>query len=203
MELRRSELLGKYKPQHRLILDLEKDIEKARRMIEAVEKAPAESTTTSALNPLRQRLNDTLTTQRSMLASLRQKEKALTETVAQARGKVRELGVQGYAQRRLDRERELADQSYQLYSKKGEESRVSTALDKEGIINIKVAEPASVPFKATSPNVSLNLILGLIGGLILGLVTAFTFEYFQPTARVKQPITSINKVSRLVTRVSN
>lgn len=203
LELRRSELLGKYKPQHRLILDLEKDIEKARRMIEAVEKAPAESTTTSALNPLRQRLNDTLTTQRSMLASLRQKEKALTETVAQARGKVRELGVQGYAQRRLDRERELADQSYQLYSKKGEESRVSTALDKEGIINIKVAEPASVPFKATSPNVSLNLILGLIGGLILGLVTAFTFEYFQPTARVKQPITSINKVSRLVTRVSN
>ena len=202
LELRRSELLGKYKPQHRLILDLEKDIEKARRMIEVVEKAPAESTTTSALNPLRQRLNDTLTTQRSTLASLRQKEKALTETVAQAKVKVRELGVQGYAQRRLDRERELADQSYQLYSKKGEESRVSTALDKEGIINIKVAEPASVPFKATSPNVPLNLILGLIGGLILGLVTAFTFEYFQPTARANQPIASI-KVSRLVTRVGN
>ena len=203
LELRRSELLGKYKPQHRLILDLEKDIEKARRMIEAVEKAPAESTTTSALNPLRQRLNDTLTTERSALASLREKEKALTVTVAQSKTKVRELGVQGYAQRSLDRERELADQSYQLYSKKGEESRVSAALDKEGIINVKVAEPASVPYKATSPNVQLNLILGLIGGLILGLVAAFTVEYFQPTARITQPLASINKIPRLVTRVGN
>ncbi len=203
LELRRSELLGKYKPEHRLIRDLEKDIEKARRMIEAVEKAPAESTTTSALNPLRQRLNDTLTTERSTLASLRQKEKSLIETVGQSKAKVRELGVQGYEQRRLDRERELADQSYQLYSKKGEESRVSTALDKEGIINVRVAEPASIPFKATSPNVPLNLILGLIGGVILGLVTAFTFEYFQPTARANKPLATINKISRLVTRVGS
>ena len=172
-------------------------------MIEAIEKAPAESTITSALNPLRQRLNDTLTTERGALASLRQREESLTLTVGQSKTKVRELGVQGYEQRRLDRERELADQSYQLYSKKGEESRVSTALDKEGIINVRVAEPASIPYKATSPNAPLNLILGIIGGIILGLVTAFTFEYFQPTARTNKPIATINKISRLVTRVGN
>jgi polysaccharide biosynthesis transport protein len=188
LELRRTELLSKYKPTHRLIRDLDKDLDKARRMVEQVEKAPAESSSTLTLNPLRQRLMDTLTTERSALAALQEKERALANTVAQTSAKVRDLGARGYDQRRLDRERDLADQAYQLYAKKGEESRVSTALDKQGIINVKVAEPARVPFKATSPNILLNLIMGLIGGLILGLALTFTLEYFQPTIRPAKPI---------------
>ena len=200
LELKRTDLLSKYKPNHRLIRDLDKDLDKARRMVEQVEKAPAESTTTSTLNPLRQRLLDTLTTERSSLAALQEKERSLTTTVAAASAKVRDLGVRGYDQRRVDRERELADQAYQLYAKKGEESRVSTALDKQGIINVKVAEPARVPFKATSPNIPLNLIMGVIGGLILGLATAFTLEYFWPTPRPSKPVGNIRKLTKSVVR---
>lgn len=201
LELRRTELLSKYKPNHRVIRDLDKDLDKARRMVEQVEKAPAESSTTSTLNPLRQRLLDTLTTERSALAALREKERALAATVAQSAAKVRDLGTRGYDQRRLDRERELADQAYQLYAKKGEESRVSTALDKQGIINVKVAEPARVPFKASSPNILLNLVMGLIGGLILGLALTFTLEFFQPTIRPAQPIGLIGKYKKSASRV--
>ncbi len=201
LELRRTELLSKYKPNHRLIRDLDKDLDKARRMVEQIEKAPAESSSSSTLNPLRQRLLDTLTTERSALAALREKERALASTVAQATAKVRDLGARGFDQRRLDRERDLADQAYQLYAKKGEESRVSTALDKQGIINVKVAEPARVPFKATSPNILLNLIMGLIGGLILGLALTFTLEFFQPTIRPAQPIGLIGKYTKTASRV--
>ncbi len=201
LELRRTELLSKYKPNHRLIRDLDKDLDKARRMVEQVEKAPAESSTTSTLNPLRQRLLDTLTTERSALAALQEKERSLAVTVQTASAKVRDLGARGYDQRRLDRERDLADQAYQLYAKKGEESRVSTALDKQGIINVKVAEPARVPFKATSPNVPLNLVMGLIGGLILGLALTFTLEYFQPTIRPAKPIGMIGKYKKSASRI--
>jgi uncharacterized protein involved in exopolysaccharide biosynthesis len=188
LEMRRSELLSKYQSNHRLIRDLDKDIAKARLMVELVEKAPAEAMVTSALNPLRQRLNDTLTTERSNLASLQEKERSLATTIQQARAKARAMGLQGYEQRKLERERELADQAYQLYAKKGEEGRISTALDKEGIINLKVVEPAQMPYRATSPNVLLNLIVGVIGGLILGLAATFTLEYFAPTARGSQPL---------------
>ena len=201
LELRRTELLSKYKPNHRMIRDLDKDLDKARRMVEQVEKAPAESSTTSTLNPLRQRLLDTLTTERSARAALQEKERALAATVAQSAAKVRDLGARGYDQRRLDRERDLADQAYQLYAKKGEESRVSTALDKQGIINVKVAEPARVPFKATSPNVPLNLVMGLIGGLILGLALTFTLEYFQPTIRPAKPIGMIGKYKKSASHI--
>ncbi|MFN7931358.1 MAG: Wzz/FepE/Etk N-terminal domain-containing protein [Blastocatellia bacterium] len=193
LEMRRAELLNKYQGNHRLIRDLDKDLEKARRMVELVEKAPAESAVTSSLNPLRQRLIDSLTTERSNLASLQEKERSLATIIQQAKGKARELGLRGYEQRRLDRERDLADQAYQLYAKKGEEGRISTALDKEGIINIKVAEPAQMPYRATSPNVPLNLIVGLIGGLILGLAATFTLEYFAPTTGVQRPLAMTGK----------
>ena len=203
LELRRTELLSKYQPHHRLIQDLDKDIEKARRMVEQVEKAPAESAVTSALNPLRQRLIETLTTEHSNLASLREKARALTGTVAQASAKVRDLGVRGYEQRKLDRERDMAEQSYQLYAKKGEESRLSMALDQQGIINVGVAEAARVPFKATSPNVPLNLLMGVIGGLILGLATTFTLEYFNPTARQDKPMAPMSKYVKTISHVGS
>ncbi len=202
LELRRSELLSKYKPNHRLIVDLDKDIEKARRMVEQIEKVPAESSVTSALNPLRQRLNDTLTNERSTLASLQEKERALSATVHQAAGKVSVLGAQGYEQRRLERERDLADQAYQLYTKKGEEGRISTALDKQGIVNISVIEAARAPYKATSPNVVLNLIVGLIGGIILSLAATFTLEYFYPTVQPSKPLTSVSKYVKAISPVS-
>ena len=200
LELRRSELLNKYKPDHRFIRDLDKDLEKARRMVEQIEKAPAESAVTSTLNPLRQRLLDTLTIERSNLASLREKERSLAATIRQASAKARDLGLRGYDQRRLERERELADQAYQLYAKKGEEGRISTALDKEGIINLKVVEPAQMPYQATSPNVLLNLLVGLLGGLILGLAATFTLEYFYPTAKPTQPMATLDSYPKSVSQ---
>jgi polysaccharide biosynthesis transport protein len=120
--------------------------------------------------------------------------------VRQTAAKTRELGLRGYEQRKLDREREMADQAYQLYAKKGEESRVSSALDKEGIINIQVAEAARVPYQATSPNVLLNLIVGLIGGLILGLAATFTVEYFYPTTKLSQPVAAMSKYNKSVSQ---
>ncbi len=201
LELRRTELLSKYQPGHRLVRDLEKDLEKARQLVAQTEALPSESVKVTSLNPLRQRLTDVLAAERSNHASLREKERLLTTTVKRTEEKVRLLGMRGYEQRRLDRERELADNAYQLYTRKGEEGRLSTALDQQGIINIQVVEAARAPFKATSPNVPLNLLLGLIGGLIAGLAATFTREYFSPTNKPRRPAKPIGRVTPSPSRI--
>lgn len=183
LELKRTELLTKYRPDHRLVRDVEKDIAEAHRLIAEAESAPAETTSVTSLNALRQRLTDALTTERAALASLHEKERSLAGVVAEYRARVREMGERGYEQRRLDREREIADATYQLYAKKGEESRISEELDKEGIINVRLVEAARVPFRPVSPNVPVNLLMGLVGGLMLGLAAAYVLEYFNPTPR--------------------
>jgi uncharacterized protein involved in exopolysaccharide biosynthesis len=183
LEMKRAELLTKYKSGHRLVTDVEQDIAAARRLVAEAESAPAETESVTSLNALRQRLVDSLASERSALAALREKERSLAETVAAYASRVREMGAQGYEQRRLDREREIADGTYQLYAKKNEESRISEELDKEGIINVRLVEAARVPFKPVSPNVPVNLLMGFVGGLMLGLAAAYVLEYFNPTTR--------------------
>jgi uncharacterized protein involved in exopolysaccharide biosynthesis len=183
LELKRAELLGKYKSNHRLVLDVEDDIAEAKRLVAEAESAPAETERTTSLNAMRQRLADSLTAERGTLAALAEKERSLAATVAAYSARVREMGEKGYEQRRLDREREIADSTYQLYAKKNEESRISEELDKEGIINVRIVEAAQAPFKPVSPNVPVNLLMGLVGGLMLGLAAAYVREYFNPTPR--------------------
>ena len=190
LELRRTELLTKYKPNHRLVLDLEKELQDARRLVAQAEAVPSDTVNVTTLNSVRQRLVESLAAEQSSLAALKEKERSLAEVVKQAQARLHELGEQGYVRRRLDREREIADSTYLLYAKKGEEARVSEALDKEGIINVRVAEPARVPLKPVSPNVALNLILGLIGGLALGLGATFVLEYLNPSPSRRQELAS-------------
>lgn len=190
LELKRSDMATKYRPDHRLVQDLDKEIEKARQMVAQLEKSPAESMTSTTLNPVHQRLRENLNAEQGNLDSLREKEKMLQASTSKASEKINDLGQRGYEQRRLDRERDLADHAYQLYAKKGEESRISKALDKQGIVNIQVAEPARAPFQAASPNIPLNLILGFVGGLIVGLACAATLEFIRPTVKQRPFVNS-------------
>jgi uncharacterized protein involved in exopolysaccharide biosynthesis len=183
LELKRTDLLTKYQPNHRLVQDVEKDIAEAKRLIAQAETAPAETMSVTSLNALRQRLTDTLAAERSALAALREKERSLVQAVGTYAARVRELGSQGFEQRRLEREREIADSAYQLYAKKGEEGRISEEMDREGIINVRVVEEARPPFKPVSPNVPANLVMGFVGGLLLGLAAAYVLEYFNPSVR--------------------
>lgn len=183
LELKRTDLLTKYQPNHRLVQDVEKDIAEAKRLVAQAETAPAETMSVTSLNALRQRLTDTLAAERSALAALREKERTLAQAVGTYTARVRELGTQGFEQRRLEREREIADSAYQLYAKKSEEGRVSEEMDREGIINVRVVEEARPPFKPVSPNVPANLAMGFVGGLLLGLAAAYVLEYFNPSLR--------------------
>jgi len=188
LELKRTELLTKYQPSHRLVQDVERDLAQARRLVEQAEAAPAETMSVTSLNTLRQRLTESLAAERSTLASLREKERYLAGNVGEYAARIKQMGERGYEQRRLERERELADNAYQLYSKKGEEGRLSEELDKQGIVNVRVAEAARPAFKPISPNVPLNLAMGLIGGLILGLAAAYVLEYFNPSSRLQKEL---------------
>ena len=73
---------------------------------------------------------------------------------------------------RLHEQSKVDQQAYRLYLAKFEESKISDAMDKEGIASIKVVESAHVPSRP-QPNqlilaLALALVMGSFGGVVLG-----------------------------------
>ena len=65
-----------------------------------------------------------------------------------------------------------AEDNYQLYAKKREESRIADELDRQKITNVSIAEVPTAAQLPTSPNRVLNLVLGVVlaGFLCVGSV---------------------------------
>ncbi len=99
---------------------------------------------------------------------------ATAPVVDASREEARRLNETEIVQQDLLRSAKNAEENFLLYSRKHEEARISDALDKQRIINVSVAEEATVPSIPSSPSWRLNLLLGfLFASLVsLGLVLA-------------------------------
>jgi uncharacterized protein involved in exopolysaccharide biosynthesis len=66
---------------------------------------------------------------------------------------------------RLRQAVEVHRENYRLYLTKFEEARISDAMDREKIANVRLIEPGHIPGKPVSPNIRLNMILAtFLGG---------------------------------------
>ncbi len=79
---------------------------------------------------------------------------------------------------KLQEERDLLKETYELYTQKVEESLISDQLAQNRVTSVRVASSPSLPVNPVSPNRLLNLAVALIGGIIAGLGLAFLLDYF-------------------------
>ena len=85
----------------------------------------------------------------------------------------------GMRRRQFDHTRE----TFQLYLKKAEEARISTAMDDEKLINVAVIEKASPPVIPLGRGLAMAAALAAISGLALGIMIAFGLEFFNSTIK--------------------
>jgi uncharacterized protein involved in exopolysaccharide biosynthesis len=78
---------------------------------------------------------------------------------------------------RLQQDVSAARDAYFLYEKKQQESRISDALDKEGILNVSVLDSPSVPTRPFNRMNPLMLVAALVAGTGLGIGTAVGLEF--------------------------
>lgn len=95
----------------------------------------------------------------------------LTETQIQ-------LTEQEYKYNALNRDLEMAKQSYDAYQQKYKEYMLTVAAD-IGKVSIIVSSPAIVPASPISPNRKLNLIVALFLGLLLGAFVVLFRDYWR------------------------
>lgn len=181
LELKRSDLITKYAPEYPLVTELDAQISDARKAIAAAEQSPVEEVTTDRPPSL-----DWMATELSKAeadrAALEAKATAVQRVLHQYQENARKLDADSAQQDDLIRDARTAEDNYLLYSRKREEARISDSLDRNGIVNVSIAEAAVAP---ALPTLHLTWLFAaaLFAGSMVSVGAAYAVDRLDPSFR--------------------
>jgi len=191
LELKRTELLTKYKPTYALVQEVDTQIADTRASIVSEQSRPIREETTDR-NPTYGWINGELAKARADDSGLQARAATLQAIVLKYTAKARELDEKGIAQQDLLRTMKTDEENYLMYQRKREEARVTNALDQTRILNVAIAEqPIVSMLRADSPWTL--LIMGGLLAIIVSLGTAFILDYLDSSFRTPaEVLTGLN-----------
>jgi uncharacterized protein involved in exopolysaccharide biosynthesis len=178
---RRTELLTKFKPDDRLVLEVDTEIIET---TAALEKATEQSSveTQTDLNAVRQDAEKSFVTADVTLAGLKARRARLAQIVSAYREKMHTLADATIQHDQLVRTVKEDEENYLLYSRKMEEARIEQALDQQRIANVAVIQAPTVPVTPASPRIKLDLVLAALLAALVAFVTVIFARTFAPAA---------------------
>ena len=190
LQLRAGELSDKYLPESRLVKQADAQRERAENMLRAETEHPMHEQT-KALNQVfagvqqgllmdRAASSGSFALESSMLRSYQQ----LSDRLDRVNRAVSEVQV-------LDRERRSLEETYQLYRRRYEESRMEDQLNQNQVVNVRTLEPVYVEPSPVKPNIKLIVKLALAGGLLASILLAFAAEAYANRVRSSQHLESL------------
>lgn len=202
LENRRTQLLTKYRPDDRLVKEIDEQIRNTREALSRAEGKTAVEEATD-LNPLRQMLETELSRARLDQTAARARRDALSGQLQQYEASLRKLESDTAKHDDLQRDLKQAEDNYQLYAKKREEARIADELDRQKITNVSIAEVATASQIPTSPNRPVNLLLGVVLAAFLSLGSVFSAEMLSDAVHTPRQLEGLTGAPVLATVPEN
>jgi len=202
LELKRTELLTKFEPSYRLVQEVDSQIAQTRTAITEAENVPLREETTDR-DPTYEWLRAELAKARTELAGLHARAAATRQIVGAYRENARELAQKELVQQDLIRAAKAAEENYLLYQRKQEESRITDALDTQRIVNVAIAEAATVPSIPSRPKWLWTVLVGLALAGMVSVGSAFASDYFAPTFRTPDELQGFLRIPVLAAMPKN
>jgi len=186
LQLKRTQLLTKFEPNHRLVQEVDQQIQQAETAIAAERLTPVKDETTDR-DPHYEWAKSQLEQARLQQKALQARGSATATQEAAYQEMAQRLGEDAITQADLLNVEKAAEESYLLYVKKQEEARMNDALDQRGIVNVAIAEQ---PIAPALPKWSAWMVLavGLIAAGAAGTGAAFTADYLDPVFRTPEDV---------------
>lgn len=181
LELKRTQLLTKFEPNHRLVHEVDEEIAQAKSAIGAESLTPVRDETTDK-NTQYEWAQSELQRSQVQLRGLLAREAAVTTEEAAVRQMARKFGEDAITQEDLLGKEKAALENYLLYVKKQEEARMNDALDERGIVNVAVTQEPTAPALPVR-SAWIVLALGLIAAGTTATGAAFVADYLNPVFR--------------------
>ena len=181
LELKRTQLLTKFEPNHRLVQEVEKQIEQTTSAIAAESLSPVRDVTTDK-NARFEWAQSELQQAEVQLQALRAREAATNSEESLYQEAARKLGEDAVTQEDLVASEKAALENYLLYLKKQEEARMNDALDERGIVNVAIAEPPVIP-ALPRRSAWMVVLAALVAAGAAGTGASFTADYLSGSFR--------------------
>jgi uncharacterized protein involved in exopolysaccharide biosynthesis len=186
LQLKKTQLLTKYEPTHRLVQEVEQQIAQAESAIAAEKSTPIRDETTDK-NPDYEWAKGEVQKSRVDLKGLEARQRAAGEQLGAYSNLARQVGEDAIVQDDLTSREKAAQENYLLYVKKREEARMGDALDQGGIVNVAIAEEPTVPALPVWPAAAVAFV-GLVTSLTVGAGAAFTADHLDPALRTPDEV---------------
>jgi succinoglycan biosynthesis transport protein ExoP len=181
LQLKKTQLLTKFEPTHRLVQEVEQQIQQTEAAIAAENLLPLRDEITDK-NVRYEWAKAELQSAQVQLKALKARETATAAQEIAYRTMARQLAEDAITQDELVSTEKAAQESYLLYVKKQEEARMDDALDERGIVNVALVEQPMAP---ALPVWSAWMVLaaGIVAAGATGTGAAFVADYFDPAFR--------------------
>jgi uncharacterized protein involved in exopolysaccharide biosynthesis len=181
LELKRSDMLTKYAPTYQPVLELESQIADTQKAINHAESSPTQQVTTDRL-PAQDWMATEVVRAETDRKAFEAQAGAIGGVVRLYQGIAKNLDEKGRRQDDLIRNVKIGEDNYLLYLRKREEARISDALDSKRIVNVAIAEAATVPALPM-----LNILWLFVGGFftagIVSVAAAYAVDRMDPSFR--------------------
>jgi uncharacterized protein involved in exopolysaccharide biosynthesis len=202
LQNRRTQLLTKFRPEDRLVREVDEQIRTTRQALAKAESQTAVEQATD-LNPLRQTLENEYSKARLEQSGAQARRDTLAAQLRDYEGALQKLEGDTTRHDDLQRQKKEAEENYQLYAKKREEARIADELDRQKITNVSIAEAPAAARLPFSPNRPLNLVLGVFVGAALSLGTVFSAEMLGDTVHSPRELEALTGATVLATVPEN
>jgi succinoglycan biosynthesis transport protein ExoP len=193
LQLKRTALLESFKPDYRPVQEVQKQIDQTIATITKAENSQDQEET-KGRNPSYEWLQSELTKSNAELASLHARTDETLSVIRQYRAQLGMIDVNGAAQQNLLREVKEAEGNDLLYKQKREEARIGDALDRQRIVNVAIAEAATVPAFPTHSHWALTLLFGILLASFVSSGVAFGLDYFDPSLRTPDELRDVLQI---------
>src|SRR3989440_1590906 len=202
LQNKRTQLLTKYRPDDRLVREVNEQIRTTRDALSHAEQKTSVEEATD-LNPLRQTLETELSRARLDQAGAKARHDTLASQLGQYDASLKKLEGDTAKHDDLQRAKKEAEDNYQLYAKKREEARIADELDRQKITNVSIAEAATVSQLPSSPNRPVNLVLGIVLAGFLSLRCVFFVEMLSDAIHTPRQLEALTGAKVLATVPEN
>jgi len=201
LQLKRTQLLTKFEPSHRLVQEVDRQIAQAQAAIASESASPVRDETTDK-DAHYEWATSELEQAQVKLKALHARAAATGVQESAYREMAQRLGEDAVSQDDLQSTERAAEENYLLYVKKQEEARMEDALDQRGIVNVAIAEqPVAPALPDWSPWAV--LVIGLAAAGTAGTGAAFAADYLDPMLRTPEDVAELLKTPVLASLPRN